>query len=339
MKNGWSAKIRALLLACAFFLGGTLRPQSLLDSIAEMPLVDSMMLLGGRIAMRVPENTDRAGLPDELIDAWADPATVDHFRMQVAGHSVLVRCQELHALAGRTLLQDWRTVTDPGGDGGMRFERTRTAGMEGVLYHVVEPEDAGAHVFVQGAVLHGADGALLWLQAYLPRAALPESKGFTALLDRVFASSTSGGVALRTDRRTAFLDLFGGRDSLAIDLPAGYVLLHQQGEGQVGHRIMRMGTLLEASMAELLVVHGADPVPMRSALGLTDGEQTSVSGTMLNHAMVWGRFVDQDGAIRILEARENGVSNGVLQVSLIGATEQDLDTLRAIAATIRRPLR
>ena len=92
-------------------------------------------------------------------------------------------------------------------------------------------------------------------------------------------------------------------------------------------------------MAELLVVHGADPVPMRSALGLTDGEQTSVSGTMLNHAMVWGRFVDQDGAIRILAARENGVSNGVLQVSLIGATEQDLDTLRAIAATIRRPLR
>ena len=339
MKNVWSAMIRALLLACAFFLGGTLRPQALPDSIAETPLVDSLMLLGGRIAIRVPAHADRSGLPDELIDAWADPASVDHFRMEVAGHSIFIRCQELYALAGRTLLQDWRTVTDPGSDGGMRFERTRTAGMEGVLYHVLEPENGRSHVLVQGAVLHGSDGALLWLQAYLPRAALPQLKGHTALLDRMFASTKSGGVSLRTDRRTAFLELFGGKDSLAIDLPSGYILLHQPGEGQVGHRIMRMGTLLEASMTELLVQHGADPKPIRSALGLTDGERTSVSGTMLNHAIVWDRFVDQDGAIRIMEARENGLSNGVLQVSLIGASEKDLDTLRAIAATIRKPVR
>lgn len=337
MKNGRGGMIRAFLLGGAVFLSGTLWSQALPDSIAETPLVETVSLLNGRIAMRVPIGADRMALPEELVDAWVDPASMDHFHVEVGGRAVFVRCQELYALAGRTLLQDWRMVMDPGSDGGIRFERTRTEGMEGVLYHVVEPDQSTGHMLMQGAVMHGADGVLLWLQAYVPRGALPEREAYTALLDRMFASSKSGGVALRTDQRTVFLGLFGGKDSLAIDLPTGYVLLRQGGKAQVGYRIMRMSTLLDPSMTELLVVHGADPEPIRTQLGLTDGQLARVPGTLMNHAMVWEKFVDGDGAIRILESRESGLSSGILQVSLVGATERDLDALRSVAATIRKP--
>lgn len=304
------------------------------DTIATRPLEGITDMLGARLRLALPEPFEHRMRP-------AEPGlgSAAHVVVRVGEDRLHLVCSDLVATASKRLLEDWRMMLDPEGDSYTFRKHSGAGGIAGVLFEPTAEEDTPEGRMLVGAVLDLREGGLLRLDAYLEPAAWPRRSSYKALFKAMLDAATPGPGAVQPPKRTAHLLLPGGRDSLAISLPAGYgVLSEREGSGML-HRISMLQPLDATSRPVLLVAMGRDLGTRASRLDLSPKLRQERKGQLLRQAVTWSTYTDPDGGLMLGEHSmplPGGAEGSVLQVAAVCQKEAELSVLLGIAETLRQ---
>lgn len=303
------------------------------DTIAERPFTGMTELLGARLRLALPEPFEHRMRP-------AEPGTGGsaHVVVHVGEQRLHLVCSDLVATASKRLLDDWRMMLDPAGEEYGFRKLAGAAGINGVLFEPRQEQDAPEGRLLMGAVLDLREGGLVRLDAYLERSHWDRSASYKTLFKAILDAATPGPGAVQPPRRTAHLLMPGGRDSLAISLPAGYGVLSEREGAGVVHRISMLQPLDATSRPILLVAMGRSLASRASRLDLAPTLRRERTGQLMREPVTWSTYADPDGGLllgehsRPLPGAEEGT---MLQVAAICLDEAELEALLAIAGTLR----
>lgn len=312
-----------------------------LDTIAERPLEQHMLVLGGRATLEVPEGSVNEARQRGIMSAPPSQDSETRLLLDLGDDRLVIFCQDLQALGTRTLMQDWRDMMDPEGAMGMKFKKVgRDRGPEVIAYAPAEPEVDQEIVFLKGVLVQLADGTLIRMDAYINGPAQRRQEAYATLVDRIFSTVSEGPEPLDMGARTVVLTPWEGRDSLVVDVPAGHIVAREDGADFDVVRISRITSLTSVAKPMMVVYIGYHPRRFALEFEMDPSVMKKEGGQMMNREMEWESHVDPDGALWLMESIQEIPTPGTglarqLHVALIGTAAEDMEAMRSIAATVR----